>query len=348
MDNIEKDKQIMKTLELINFVDFSDENNYQSIFEHYECLNWDKTKTIDDIVEIKKHIIYAVLNYLYTGEWGIGTKKKDPQWLELTDDSRKAFGLAVFKEKVKNSDIKLIGLELSTNINIEDEETYLINYLSSTWKDVFEAHDKYISDLIEKNEPIDSIIVYEAPPFPKDGKLNYVLLDNTTGSYSDAIKNAFPESDSLKEKLVENGVLFFDLLMLPIPLSSTIRREWSTKEEFKINGKQLPVVLFEMNLKHYLINLYFTGIDCSADIKIAIGTPHLTALGIYNYYCKHDLIINEINFTNIKKSLIDRNELKNKLELMSYVVPLFKSCFVNASNNPDGILLQHALRKETE
>jgi hypothetical protein len=344
IDNATRDKQIIKTLRLINFVDFSLDANHSSIFKHYQDLKWDNTKTIDDIEDIKKHILYAILNYLYTGEWGFDSKTRAAQWLKLTVDSRKAFGLAVFKEKVKNTEIQPTDEIFSTQINIIKEEIELIEYLSSTWKQIFEVHNEYIKSL-QKN-PIESIIIYEAPPFPKEGNLNYILLDTPTGPYSNAINHAFTEGDSISDKLINKRALFFDLLMLPIPLSSTIRRDWSTKDKFKIDGKQLPVVLFEMNLVYYLNMLSDKGIDPSTDIKIAIGTPHLTALGIYNHYCEHDLKINTIDFKNIKTSLIDTNKLVNKLELMDYVVPLFKSCFVNASNNPDGELLKHALGNE--
>jgi len=330
MDNVERDNQIEETLHLINFVDFSEVTEYQKILEHYNSLNWDITLDINDIEKIKRHIWYAILNYLYTGCWGV--------YYELTEQAKKAFGIAVLKEKVKNTDIETNGSELSTKIDIEIEENKLINYISLNWKAVFDAHSKYIEEL-KKNNSIESIIVYEAPPFPKDEKLNYILRDDAKGPYFTAIKNAF-EEDSILNNLCNNNALFFDLLMLPIPLSSTIRRDWSTNEKFNINGKQLPVVLFEMNLNYYLTNLNRSNL--SDNIKIAIGTPHLTALGIYNYYCEVEKTIPD-KYQKITESLTNCNEKADKKKLENYVVPLFKSCFVNASNNPDENLLKHAL-----
>lgn len=334
MDNMERDNQIQKTLHLINFVDFSEDTNHELILIHYNSLNWENKKDINDIEEIKKHIWYAILNYLYTGCWGV--------YSILTEQAKKAFGIAVLKEKVKNTDIETNGSVLSTKIDfeieIEKEEKKLQTYISSYWKAVFDAHSKYIDNL-KKIQYINSIIVYEAPPFPKDEKLNYILLDDAKGPYLTVFKNTFGEG-VISDVLVNKNALFFDLLMLPIPLSSTIRRDWSTKNEFNIKGKQLPVVLFEMNLKYYLEKLNRSKL--SDNIKIAIGTPHLTALGIYNYYCESGKTILD-NYQNITESLTNCNEKADKKKLENYVVPLFKSCFVNASNNPDENLLKHAL-----
>jgi hypothetical protein len=223
----------------------------------------------------------------------------------------------------------------------------LYSFFQKNWSTIFNEHNSYIDKLIKKNSPIKSIIIYEAPPFPKDNNLNYILLKDAKGPYFTAIKKAFTTGDDIQDKFVENGILFFDLLMLPFPLSSTIRRKWSTKPEFKINDQQLPVVLFEMNLKYYLNKLSICNEVLSGEIKIAIGTPHLTALGIYNHFCDGgrlglDKKMNE----NIEESLMKCNAIedkKNNKKLNNYVVPLFRSCFVNASNNPDGELLKHAL-----
>ncbi|MEY5132604.1 MAG: hypothetical protein RLZZ198_608 [Bacteroidota bacterium] len=332
-----KDEQIIETLKLINFTNFSLEENHPVICKHYQNLNWDATKTIYDIADIKLHIWCAILNYLYSGIWG--------EYTALTNLSRKAFGMAILKEKMKNK--RLIAL---TEINLEKERKDLINFLSSTWNQVFKAHETYFNILLRftrryKTE-IKNIIIYEAPPFPKKGNINYILIEEPKpkGPYFTSIYNALKKGDSIQNKLISNNVLFFDLLMLPIPLSSAIRRDWSTINKFKINGKQLPVVLFEMNLVHFLNKLNEEGVNLSPNIKIAIGTPHLTALGIYNHFCKKSYKI-EVGYQNIITSLIECNTKENKKYLKNYVVPLFKSSFVNASNNPDQNLLKHALTR---
>lgn len=337
-----KDEQIIKTLELINFIDFSFKENHPVICQHYQRLNWDATKTIHDIDEIKLHIWYAILNYLYTSDWG--------KYDKLTEKARKAFGIAVLKEKVKNTNIKTEGSQLSTKIDIEKEEEDLIRYLSSNWQEVFTAHGAYFNLLVRYNrlkkiKGIQKIIIFEAPPFPKNTKLNYLLTESRdpSGPYFTSIKKAFKEEKTIIKKLILNNVLFFDLLMLPIPLSSSIRRDWSTKDQFKVNGKQLSVVLFEMNLEHYL-KAFGPNHEIISNIKIAIGTPHLTSLGLYNHFCNtRNSILGNNKYDDIKTSLTICNSIEDKKKLKNYVVPLFKSCFVNASNNPDGELLKHAL-----
>ena len=331
-----KDEQIIKTLEIINFIDFSFKENHPVICQHYQRLNWDATKTIYDIDEIKLHIWYAILNYLYSGVWG--------EYTALTDHSRKAFGMAILKEKLKNTAIQPKDHIRLAKMNLQEEEAHLIQFLSLNWNQVFKAHETYFN-ILRYGKDVEKIIIYEAPPFPKKGNINYILIEKPKpkGPYFTSINIAFKKGVTIQDKLISNNVLFFDLLMLPIPLSSAIRRDWSTNEKFKINGKQLPVVLFEMNLDHLLNKLKGGGVGISSNIKIAIGTPHLTALGIYNHFCKKSNKIKVDDNGNIISSLIKCNTEVDKKNLKNYVVPLFKSSFVNASNNPDKNLLKHAL-----
>ena len=130
-------------------------------------------------------------------------------------------------------------------------------------------------------------------------------------------------------------MLFFDLLMMPIPLSSDVRKSWFDKNCFFIEDKPLPVYLFEMNLK-YLIS---KKINFTASPNFAIGTPHMTALPIFKYFSgSSDQFHLSLSVTNdVKTRQID--------ELGHLVLPLFKACFVNASNNPDGNLLKLAFGK---
>jgi hypothetical protein len=337
-----EDEQIIETLELINFKDFSLKVNHPVICKHYQRLNWDDTKTLSDIDEIKRHIWCAILNYLYSGVWG--------EYTALTDFSRKAFGMAILKEKMKNTAIQPNDHIRLATMNLKKEEAHLIDILSSKWNQVFKAHETYFNILLRftrrYRKKIENIIIYEAPPFPKKGNINYILIEKPKpkGPYFTSIKIAFKKGDSIPKKLISNNVLFFDLLMLPIPLSSAIRRDWSTNKKFEINGKQLPVVLFEMNLDHFLNKLIVEGVFVSPTIKIAIGTPHLTALGIYNHFCeKSDKKAKKYKYKVIIDCLLICNTKEDKKNLINYVVPLFKSSFVNASNNPDKNLLKHAL-----
>jgi hypothetical protein len=350
---------ITQTLEFINFVPFADLKKFKSgmpksLNDIYKCN--DPTITNDVLIEIGEKINYRVLNFLYSGVWNLSDVDLEKK---LTTDALKAFGIAVLKDetenKIKNIEntevngeiIKTITTEINVEIlNKKEEELEgivkeLINNLSKNWWKVFQVHEKYIEKIKTKKDLVSKIIVYEAPPYPKKNKLNYLLLDEAEGPYVKAITNSSLSVDYRNERnlqniLLDNSILFFDLLMMPIPIDSKLRRKWSTCDSFKINDKQLPVVLLELNLKHFKVKL---NNKLNLTPTFALGMPHLTALSIYNYISGNkNKELSEIGI----ESLTKLNTAKVKKTIPNKVVPLFKSCFVNISNNPDAELLNNA------
>ena len=327
-------EQIRKTLEFINFVPFDDRGRFENEIPNFLEQKYGN----ENNNEVRSKIYYRVLNFLYAGDWKLSN---DDLQEKLTPQALKAFGIAVLKDetndKIKNIENIEDGGEINeiitteiNNLILEQKVEKLIEELRVNWKKVFIAHDTYITSLKEKE--VSKIIVYEAPRYPKDNKLNYLLLNGAEGPYVDAIKNFFDEQKTVQEILVHKSILFFDLLMLPIAIDSDLRRKWSTCDSFKINDKQLPVVLLELNLKHFKKKL---NNKLSLTPTFALGMPHLTALSIYNYISGNkNKELSEIGI----ESLTKLNTAKVKKTIPDKVVPLFKSCFVNISNNPDADL----------
>lgn len=314
----ERDKQIDLALTLINFIDFRNDDLFLDGYNNIFGIEYSK----NDLENKKKDLRIRVLNFLYSGEWDLKTQSLGKSLNPLAEA---ALGLAVIKEKATDL------VEPKTNF-VKEKDLALDNLmekLSLNWINIYKSHEEYIDTL--KPNTADKIIVYEAPPFPKESTSNYLLFNEAKGPYAKAIKEIDTSKDSVKDKLVNNNVLFFDLILLPIPLSSSIRRKWFEFDDFYIYNEPLPVFLLKMNLNYY--NDY---INSESPSKFAIGTPHLTALPIFNYFSENNNPVYEsLRVTN------DIHTRQNK-SLKDLVIPLFKSCFVNASNNPDGTLLKLA------
>ncbi len=346
MDTLDynQQNQIKSALYLVNFIDFKTEKQeFQKRFNAiYGEGNCPENREAD--------IITRVINYLYSGIWDL----TNPTLGKLPNpETLRAFGLATLKARINkflkegdnNDEIKQNLDEIKQNLveintlDIQNEFSAIIEKIRNNWHTVFYAHNKHLSSFIESFQ-VSKILVYEAPPYQADesSNINYLLLDDASGSYVTAIKTySQPEinSNDIAEILRESKVLFFDLLMMPIPLSSDVRKSWFDKNCFFIEDKPLPVYLFEMNLK-YLIS---KKINFTASPNFAIGTPHLTALPIFKYYSSKTGVFHS--------SLRATNDIETRqiAELGRLVLPLFKACFVNASNNPDGNLLKLAFGK---
>ena len=336
MDTLDDNQQnqIKSALYLVNFIDFKTEE--QEFQKHFNAIYGEGNCTENR----KEDIITRVINYLYSGKWDLTS----PTLGQLPNsETLRAFGLATLKARINkflkegdnNDEFKQNLVEINT-LNIQDEFSAIICKIRENWHTVFHAHNQHISRFINSFS-VSKILVYEAPPYQADksSNINYLLLENASGSYVTAIKTySQPEinSNDIAEILIKNQVLFFDLLMMPIPLSSDVRKSWFEKKCFFIEGKPLPVYLFEMNLNY----LTSKKINFTDSPYFAMGAPHLTALPIFKYYsmCSNPFHSSLCATNNITTRQIDK--------LGHLVLPLFKACFVNASNNPDGNLLKLA------
>ena len=68
-----------------------------------------------------------------------------------------------------------------------------------------------------------------------------------------------------------------------------------TNEKWEIDGKQLPVVLFELAIN----NMLEKGLKVHRDTKFALGMPVNTSLSIFQYYSDKPLRICDIGCDGI-------------------------------------------------
>ena len=190
---------------------------------------------------------------------------------------------------------------------------------------------------------------------------DFILMKKSTSPYKYAINNAFgiKSGEDLSKTLFENNTYFMDIIPVPIPFNRNIRKSWATDEKFKIGEKQLTVHLFEKAIEKFAIK--FNG-KIDKNLIIAIGMPRNTSAALYDYYsskvhyvidCSGEIcIVDEvpdnylfkIDLTKTNADLATK-KIKNPA-LKGITLPLFESCFVDTSGQPNSTLLKIALGRD--
>lgn len=196
-----------------------------------------------------------------------------------------------------------------------------------------------------KEKKVQKIIVFEAPPLKIDKNFNYVgkyIFDSKPISniYYSSIQEAFEinEEESLIDVLSKKEIGFFDIIPLPLPFDSDIRKKWSTEEVFKIGDKPITVHLFEWALEKFIDK---SGCTITSETKFAIGMPTNTSVSIFDYYSIHNNNFQRIHLDSLKET--NNNLTKSQYSnLDGITLPLFKSNIVGSNNYPNAKLIKLA------
>ena len=219
-------------------------------------------------------IRHSIINFLYSGSF-------------LLDHN--ASGDYKYTGRAESVIRKNIGVDSKTEI----APSAFFKPIEESWAHVSKTYKDYLVRLKEKltndqNLKIDKIIVYEAPPYA-DGDNDLVsesyFLTNSNSVYFRTIKGCFDPNSELDPIafLVEYGIGFFDISIASLPLSKDeIRKIWNTQPEFRIGGKQLTVVLFELGLEHFLKSVGIGKV--TKHPLFAIGAPVNSSAGLFEYY----------------------------------------------------------------
>jgi len=229
----------------------------------------------------------------------------------------------------------------------------LISALLNDWRYLECLVELYYSNLIKiykaLNRKIERIIVYEAPPF---GKKHFFKEGNKSNYFTaftfwkdSVLKNCIDKvwcsmvtknieindrtiSKSTKEnikKAIQSGIVYIDLTMIPLPLTSDIRKEWSTNKKYLFGNKQLPVLMLEWALEKLKLRFKEGGITnpFSPTCQIAIGTPINTSASIFEYYSNTLLKIDTDVYFDL--AIVNSPEVfKKKPYLKGYTLKQFK------------------------
>lgn len=243
----------------------------------------------------------------------------------------------------------------------EDLNNLLINNdsKSSESENSESVYSKFINDLINKwcgNEEKSSAYYEE---IKQETNYRYIIIgedapwsgayllgdseDDKKGPYYNSLKSAFNDKNivELSDGFKKQKVLFFDLLTIPLPINSNLRKKWSTdNKNFKIGDKQLPVFLLEVAFEHFDLK------DKINDAKIAIMMPTKTSSSIYNYF---EQITKEDGFHCLKDRLTAKscwneiNDYHQTIITNGKCFNYYKSNTISGSNTPDVDLLEYAL-----
>jgi hypothetical protein len=226
--------------------------------------------------------------------------------------------------------------------------------IETSWNHVFAQYNQYLSNLNIKLEDdrsikIEKIIVYEAPPYisNKEAEEAY-FFTSASKQYSDPIRKCFDPLDSLKalsleQFLVHFNLGFFDISLACLPLSKgDIRKEWNTKDYFKIGNKQITVVLFEIAFEHFIEKVGINQI--SKHPLFAIGAPVNCSAGIFEYYSENLLRHGSIS---VDLSITNNTTTYKKRKAHGETFPLYKSNIIN-SGYPSDILMKNAFNMDID
>lgn len=253
-------------------------------------------------------------------------------------------GKPTTKYKLKDPSKETLG-SLTTND--------YIGKAKDQWLNIRKELDNYFDEI---KKPINKTLIYEAPPYllsivensdpvETNFEAEFIFHPDCSSPYVNAIKNCFDnKEDTISDILAKNGVGFFDVIPIPIPINSDLRTLWAVDEKFIIECKRIFVHFFEWALKIYIFKLG-DRIDKKKH-KIAIGIPLKNAVTLYEYHSeKPDWFVDNyfscINFSE-RHSFDPKNKKPDGLWLQQY-----KNCIIGSSNTPSGQLMKIAF-KDTE
>jgi hypothetical protein len=301
----------------------------------------------EDIAKQKRNLF---INIIYNGF----KSAEYENWTKNISDYTKGEITKGIKEKRLKKLVKSL-LNSEFELNIEDDKTKsnpedsdgdgaktFIDELSKKWLNNEQKSDSYYNE-IKKIDQYYYIIIGEDAPYGGAYLLGQDENDKK-GPYYTSIKNLFNEDDTLSKILIAKKILFFDLLTIPLPIYSDLRKKWSTDDDFKIDNKQLPVFLLEVAFEHFQLKS-----KIKKNTEIAIMMPTKTSAGIYNYfeqvsykddlYCLKDRLTAKSCWQEIKSN---HETIITQGKCFNY----YKSNTISGSNTPDPDLLKYALNKK--
>jgi hypothetical protein len=312
--------------------------------------------------------IISFLNFLYTDkenqdklsvEFFDAFKKAYKKENILTILNRKIEEVANDREEIDNKDVEITDItEIIGLTKIENFQKLIYKVIIDGTEAIKKDHESYLGKLKPSepitSEPIKYIIIGEAPPFSfiknldkSELKLifenNYILSKKNAGIWQSSIRAAFgiaiEEKDNTTpvkfiEGLVDNNILFFDIIPVTLPFSTDIRKGWISKE---IHNKPLLISLLDLAIEKNTANL---SID--PNVKVAFVTPPKTSISIFDYYSDKKLKITDEISVDI--TIINDNTTKKKYNVgKEIILPMYKANAMMGANAPSFELLKLAL-----
>lgn len=275
---------------------------------------------------------YRFLNFIYTG--------KGENSDELTPETYAAIG-RVYGSKKPSFWLPVKELSVQQLKRIGEK---IIKVIKKGWTDSNGRTYSYYEG-VKSMKPflVKALIASESPPFKVDEDERFLgshLLGeertDKSGPYYSAIRSCFENENSIAENLLENNVLFLDILPIPLPVNSELRKKWSTSEQFYVGGMPLSAWLFQLAIDHYRDNY-----NCSFDenTNVALMMPTNTSLGIFRQ--AHE----KGHLPELSKKMSTVTTAPEAIELlrMGVTPPYYKANVMGSANTPSNELLKRII-----
>ena len=237
--------------------------------------------------------------------------------------------------------------------NLADIETItIITEGSKKWREIQKSLEAFLTRLKLEldSKQLERTLVYEAPPYKItysiDNKstefiANFIFEDNCSSAYAQSIKDWVNSPENPREILAIEQTGFFDVIPIPIPITSKLRTLWATEPKFEIDGKRIFMYFFEWAMENYLERLKKKDIKVSDDHKVAIGVPHNNAVTLYEYYESKKP---EEDKGLLKELLTPNNFEKKDNKYIGIWLQHYKSSIISPGNKPLGKLIENAFK----
>jgi hypothetical protein len=289
----------------------------------YQPLDFDKTEHCNTL--------NTGLNLFFFGK-GIHKHEKWQNGFKSSIKEKYQSSNGKFKLKDPSQNIK----EIINQLEADD----FIKAAKNKWVDIKKALDSYFEELI-KAGGAEKTLIYEAPPYLLSiNNINditfeaeFIFDEGCSSPYVNAIRNGLDSEpkDSVKDILVKNKVGFFDVIPIPIPINSDLRKEWATADKFKIDEKRIFIYFIEWALIIYKFKIQPKSIE---NHKLAIGIPLKNAITLYE----------SPDIMGVKKICEPHQFDLDNIKPVGLWVQPYKNCIIGSSNTPSGDLLKIAFQ----
>ena len=301
-----------------------------------------------------------VLNFLYSG------KQKYPEETSLSKTTKsnitKDLKSPLYREYIN---------KLGDANNIDNEAK--LNEWSQLVENIQESYLAYLNAISEV-ETFKYLIISEAPMLtiinPIALNCNYIFDSSKPSTiyrkvpyqaFSDDLEKSQPKAQELIDVLKKNGVLFIDLISIPLPtIDSDVREKWSRDTNWVLEETKtkepipLPLTLLKISFENVINHLKrlkkTSDIKYDNNLKIILMMPPKTSIGIVDYLAENPInrcesLPNELK--NHVFSLIRLNDYFATVEspeLKRFSLRRFRQVAMNPSNNPCVNHFKHAIK----
>ena len=268
------------------------------------------------------------------------------------DDWKKSFKeriIQLTEKRLESEKVTIVREEISKQ-NLENfDPINIITEGRNAWNRIQDLLNNFLDQLkfeLSANE-LERTLIYEAPPYKIAYSIDkestefissFIFEDNCSSAYAQSIKDWANSKDNPSQILAVNKTGFFDVIPIPIPITSELRTSWATEKKFEIKGKRIFMYFFEWAVEDYLKRLIEKDITVSDNHKVAIGVPLNNAVTLYEYY-ESEPPINK----GLLKELLTPNNFKPKNNNYTGIwLQHYKSSIISPGNKPLGKLIENA------